>query len=122
MPRFMLTLKADENAPFGEPPPELFEGIGKLAEHWGGEGVLVDTAGMAPTAMSARVRLAGGSITSSGGPFTDEKEVATAYAIVSVDSQDDAVKRATEFLELHRQHWPVWEGTSEVRQLFGPAE
>lgn len=27
MPRFMLTLKADENAPFGEPPPELFEEI-----------------------------------------------------------------------------------------------
>ncbi|HZR49034.1 MAG TPA: hypothetical protein VFB06_05905 [Streptosporangiaceae bacterium] len=72
--------------------------------------------------MSTRVRLAGGVITSSSGPFTDQREVAIAYAIVSVGSQDDAVKRATEFLELFQQHLPAWEGGSEVRQIFGPAD
>ena len=24
------------------------------------------------------------------------------------------------FMEVHRKHWPGWEGESEVRQMFGP--
>jgi hypothetical protein len=25
-------------------------------------------------------------------------------------------------MDLHRQHWPGWEGETEVRQMFGPEE
>jgi hypothetical protein len=25
-----------------------------------------------------------------------------------------------QFMELHKQHWPGWEGETEVRQMFGP--
>jgi hypothetical protein len=25
-------------------------------------------------------------------------------------------------MELHRQHWPEFEGETEVRQIFGPEE
>jgi hypothetical protein len=29
---------------------------------------------------------------------------------------------ATEFMELHRKHWPGWEGETEIRQMFGPED
>jgi hypothetical protein len=25
-------------------------------------------------------------------------------------------------MELHRKHWPGWEGETEVRQMFGPED
>ena len=34
----------------------------------------------------------------------------------------EALEGAKQFMELHRQHWPGWEGTTEVRQMFGPDE
>jgi hypothetical protein len=120
MSRFMLMLRADENASPGAPPQELFEAMGRIAQDWTSAGVLLDTAGLAPTAAGTRVRLSGGQITTESGPFTDDKEAVTAYALVEVDSAQDAIDRAVEFLALHKQHWPAWEGSSEVRQTFGP--
>ena len=32
------------------------------------------------------------------------------------------MEAAKHFMELHRKHWPGWEGESEVRQMFGPDE
>jgi hypothetical protein len=26
------------------------------------------------------------------------------------------------FMELHRKHWPGWEGETEIRQIFGPED
>jgi len=26
------------------------------------------------------------------------------------------------FMELHRKHWPGWEGETEVRQMFDPQD
>jgi len=26
------------------------------------------------------------------------------------------------FMELHKKHWPGWEGETEIRQIFGPEE
>jgi hypothetical protein len=119
MSRFLLMLRSDENPAAGAPPQELYEAIGQSAQEWAAEGVLLDTGGLAPTNAGTRIHLACGEITANTGPFHD-KEPVTAYAIIQVDSPAQAVDRATQFLELHRQHWPEWEGTSEVRQIFGP--
>jgi hypothetical protein len=120
MPRFLMTLTSQENSSAGDPPPELFQAIGELAEKWGKAGVLLDTGGLAPTAMSTRLRLSAGKITATDGPFTDTKEVTTAYAIIKATTPKDATDYATQFLNVHKKHWPSWDGGSEVRQIFGP--
>lgn len=48
------------------------------------------------------------------------KEVIGGWAILDVDSKAEAVRIATEFMELHRDHWPGFEGESEVRPMFDP--
>ncbi len=37
-------------------------------------------------------------------------------------SKEEALQGASEFMELHRRHWPGWEGETEVRQIFGPED
>ena len=54
------------------------------------------------------------------GPFSESKEVIGGWAILKVASKSEAIRLATEFMELHRKHWPGFEGEAEVRPMFEP--
>jgi hypothetical protein len=118
--RFMMMVKSAEN--LGPPPKELMDAMVKLVEEASKSGKLIDTGGLAPTAMSTRVRLSSGQITTVDGPFTEAKEVVGGYAQFDFKSKDEAVESAVQFLELHKKHWPGWEGETEIRQIFGPSD
>jgi hypothetical protein len=83
---------------------------------------MVEAGGLFPTANGARVRLSGGKVTVTDGPFTEAKEVVGGYAIFDVPSKDAMIECTTRFMELHRKHLPGWEGEAEIRQLAGPGE
>jgi hypothetical protein len=116
--RFMMIVKHAENQ--GPPPKELMDAIAKLAEDEIKAGTMLGSGGLAPTAQGARVRLANGKVTVTDGPFTETHEVLGGYAQFELKSRDDAIKSAVRFMELHKKHWPGWEGETEVRQMFGP--
>jgi hypothetical protein len=118
--RFMMLVKHAENQ--GPPPQALMDAIAKLAEEAVKEGRMLGSGGLAPTAQSTRVRLSGGQIKVIDGPFTEAKEVVGGYAQFEFDSKQDAIESAKKFMELHKKHWPGWEGETEVRQLFGPED
>jgi hypothetical protein len=63
------------------------------------------------------VRLSKGQLKMTDGPFTEAKEVVGGYAIAELPSREEAEKFARKFMELHRLHWPTFEGESEVRPL-----
>jgi hypothetical protein len=84
------------------------------------DGTLVETGGLLPSKEGVRIRLAGGKLTVTDGPFTEMKEVIGGWAILKADSKAEAIRIATEFMELHRKHWPEFEGESEVRPMFEP--
>jgi hypothetical protein len=114
--RFMTMVKSAEN--FGPPPQELMDAIGAAGEEQTKAGVLLETGGLGPTAQSARLRLEGGKVTVTDGPFAEAREVVGGYAVYDVRSIDEAVEYSRRFIELHAQHWPGWEGEIEVRPLF----
>ena len=121
--RFMMLVKGRENQ--GQPPQSLFEAIGKLGVEETKAGRMIETAGLYPTAAGgARVRLDGGKLTLTDGPFAEAKEVVGGFAIFELPSREAAVEGARAFMELHRQHWPGWEGETEVRQIaeFTPGQ
>ena len=113
--RFITMVRAAENS--GPPPPELMDAIAKLGEEAAKAGTLVDTGGLGPTAAGARIRVAGGRLTVTDGPFAEAKEVIGGYAIFEVDSKEQAIEEASKFMELHRKYWKGWEGETEIRQL-----
>jgi len=119
--RFMMLVKHAE--PSGPPPKPLADAIAKLVEEDRKAGrAILDTGALASTAQSARVRLSKGQIAVVDGPFTETKEVIGGYAVIAYESKEEAIRGAASFMELHKEHWPGWEGETEVRQIFGPED
>ncbi len=118
--KYLTFIRHSESYRESAPPPALLEAMGKFVQKSLQDGTLVDTGGLLPTADGVRVRLTRGKITVTDGPFTESKEVVGGWAILNVATKAEAVRIATEFMELHRQHWPEFEGESEVRGMFDP--
>jgi len=118
--RFMMMVKHSENQ--GPPPAGFMEVMAKLGEDAVKAGTMVLSGGLAATAASTRVRLSKGQIRSIDGPFTEAKEVVGGFAILEYKSKKEALEGAVAFMELHKKHWPGWEGETEVRQLMGPED
>ena len=122
--KFMLIANATKESEAGCPPnPELLAAIGKLSEDMAKAGVLVDMGGLAPTSQGARVRLAGGKVTVTDGPFAETKEVLGGYAIVQVKSKEEAVELARRFWEIHAEVLgPSYVGEGEIRRMYEPSD
>jgi len=114
--RFMMMVKHAENQ--GAPPKELMDAIAGISEEAVKNGTMVLSGGLAPLAVSARVRVSQGKLIAKDGPFAETKEVVGGFAIIEYSSRQEAIEGARQFMELHRKHWPGWEGETEVRQVF----
>ncbi|MGA2811457.1 MAG: YciI family protein [Candidatus Acidiferrum sp.] len=106
----------------GPRPKELMDAIAKLSEAAVNAKTMVMGGGLAPMALTTRVRLSAGKVSALDGPFSESKEVVGGFAIMELPSRQAAIDGALEFMELHRKLWPGWEGETEVRQIFGPED
>jgi hypothetical protein len=120
--KYLTFIRHPESYRKSSPPAELMEAMGKFIEKSFKDGTLVDTGGLLPSKDGARIRLSKGKITVTDGPFTETKEVIGGWAILQADAREEALRLATEFMELHRQHWPEFEGECEFRPMFEPGE
>jgi hypothetical protein len=100
--RFMMIVKHVENQ--GPPPKPLMDALAKLAEESTNTGTMLGSGGLGPTAQGARVRLRGGQVTVTDGPFTEAKEVVGGYAQFELKSKQEAVESAVHFMELHKKY------------------
>jgi hypothetical protein len=116
--RFMMIVKHAENQ--GQPPKQLMDAIAQLAEESAKDGTMLGSGGLKPSGLGARVRLSGGKVTITDGPFAEAKEIVGGYAQFELKSKEEAVESAVRFMELHKKYWPGWEGETEVRQMYGP--
>ena len=114
--RFLSIVKSAENQ--GAPPQALLDAIAKLTEESLKDGSVVSTGGLGGTGTGVRVRIAKGKVTTTDGPFTEAKEVIGGFAILEAPSKREAIEATRRFLELHRKHWPAWEGECELRELM----
>ena len=118
--RFLSFIRSSESFRASPPPAALMEAMGKFVEKSFRDGVLRDTGGLLPSVEGVRIRLSGGNLTVTDGPFTEAKEVIGGWAILETRTKEEAIQVATEFMELHRKHWPEFEAESELRQIFDP--
>ena len=118
--RFMTMVKSSETS--GPPPKALMDAIARLGEEGAKAGVMVEVGGLLPSVKGALVRVSGGKLTVTDGPFAEAKEVVGGYAVYEVRSRDEAVEWTRRFMELHREHWKGWEGETEIRQIFDASD
>lgn len=114
--RYMMLLRIDPSVTT-EPSAELMAEMGKLLEEMTRSGVLLDTAGLRPTAEATVLQLAGGKQTVVDGPFAEAKEVIGGYCLLQAKSQEEAVEWASRFLAIHGDEWEI---AAEIRQVEEP--
>lgn len=115
--KFMTLVKTSSTSKTTSgPTPELMQGLMQLGMEAGP--ALVEQGGLMPIEMGASVQLADEEVTVVDGPYSEAKEWVGGYAVYEVATKAEAVGWAVKFLELHKQFWPGWEGTVEVRQIM----
>ncbi len=87
--------------------------MGALVEESKRAGVLLSAEGCLPSATGARVRLTGGNYSVTDGPFTESKEIIGGFALMELNSKEEAVEFIKRFLKL------AGDGECEVRQVYG---
>jgi len=114
--RFLSMIRIDESSGL-VPSEQLMNDMGKLIEEMTREGVLIQTAGLRPTAEGVRVRLRRGKLSTVDGPFAETKEVVGGFAVLEAASMKEAIELTNRFLRIHGDEWDI---ECEVRQLDGP--
>jgi hypothetical protein len=89
----MMFVKGDPE-PGALPSEELLAAMGKYNEDLTKAGVLLDLAGLHPSAEGKRVKFSGGKTTVVDGPFTEATEIVGGYWILKVESMDEAIEWA----------------------------
>jgi len=120
--KYVTFVRHSESFRQSPPPPALMEAMDKFMESLRKDGIVVDAVGLLPSKDGVRMRLANGKITVTDGPFSESKEVIGGYAVLNLNSKEEAVRIETEFMELHRKYWPAFECEVEVRPLLSPGE
>ena len=117
--KYLSFIRTSESQHKGAPPAALMEAMGKFIEKSSKSGVLVETGGLLPTKEGVRIRVAGGKMSITDGPFAETKEVIGGWAILQ-GTREQVMAVAKEFMELHTKYWPEFEGESEIRPIFDP--
>jgi hypothetical protein len=104
--------KSNEENEAGVPPsPELVERMGQLMEESAREGVLLAAEGVHPSSRGARLSFSEGRRTVTDGPFAEAKELIAGFAVLQVDSKEEAIEWATRFADV------IGDVEIEVRQV-----
>ncbi len=119
--RVMLMIKGDPE-PGAAPSEELLVAMGRYNDELKTAGVLLDLAGLLPSAEGRRVKFSGGDHAVIDGPFAESKELIAGYWILQVPSMEEAVewaKRAP-FEALSRIYPGEYGATGEIeiRRVF----
>ena len=114
--RYLFIVKSNHAA---EPTPALMEAMHKMAQREIQAGRMLDDGGLFPQATGAQVTIDKGEMKVIDGPFIEAKEMIGGFAIFDLPGPDEALAAAREFMQVHKDHMPGWEGACEIRGIAG---
>jgi hypothetical protein len=118
--RFMILVKATPETERGVmPSAALFASMAEFHEQLARAGVLLDAAGLQPSARGWRVRYGADQRRVIDGPFAESKELVAGYTLIQTRSRDEALEWTRRF-----PNPSVDSGVAEieVRQLYEPED
>ncbi|HEX5414415.1 MAG TPA: YciI family protein [Chloroflexota bacterium] len=114
--RYMALLKGSKESEAYVPSKDDAAQMGNYIEAAMKEGWLLATEGLHPSAKAARVQVAGGKRAVTDGPFSESKELIASYALLQVNSKEEAIARTEEFLQL------IGGGEIDLWQVYEPTD
>lgn len=121
--RFMVIVKATKDSEAGVmPSEEMLAAMAKFNEELVKAGIMLDGAGLQPSAKGARIRFSGGKRTVIDGPFAETKELIAGFWVIQVRSKEEAIEWMKRCPNPYNE-----DGEIELRQFFeledfGPSE
>ena len=113
--RFIVMGMATKESEAGPPPKaEDYAAMQEYNEKAAKAGILLAAEGLGPTSKGARVKLRGDKRIVIDGPFTETKELVAGFAIIKVDSLEEAI----EWVKRAPNCSPNGEGEVEIRKLM----
>lgn len=118
--RYMIIVRGNDDTEAGKLPEEsLLTAMVGYHEQLARAGVLLDAAGLKPSATGWRIQYRGGQRRVIHGPFAESKELVAGYTLIQVRSRDEAMEWARRFPA------PMGDGADaeiEVRPLYETCE
>jgi hypothetical protein len=115
--RFLILVKATADSEAGAvPQASLIAAMTSYHEQLAHAGVLLDAAGLQPTARGWRVHYEGGERHVHDGPFSESRDLVAGYTLIDVRSRDEALEWTRRFPAPHGERGSCH---IEVRPLFG---
>jgi hypothetical protein len=109
--KFLTMVKTLNPETASQPPQALMTAIVQLGIEAGAR--MTETGGMS---LAGTVSARKGELVTDG-PFTEAKELVGGYAIYELETEAEIVRWTERFVELHRQHWPEWDGEVTILHL-----
>ena len=109
--KFLTMVKTLNPGTAIHPPMELMQAIMQLGMEAGAK--MTETGGMA---LAGTVTTKGGRMITDG-PFAEAKEMVGGYAVYELETEAEIVNWTQRFVELHRKHWPEWDGEVTILHL-----
>ncbi len=110
--KFLMTYQQNPNLP--PPTPEQMAKIGAFTEKNMKNGVVKMTGGLVRPTRGIQIKCEKGKVSVTDGPFAETKELIDGFALVEVASREEAIRVASEFMEL------AGDGNGEILQVFDP--
>jgi hypothetical protein len=111
--KFLMTYHGD---PKQQPTPQQMAEIGKFGEEMTKSGVLIMTGGLVRPSQGTKIAYSGGTYTVTDGPFPETKELIDGFALIRVNSRDEALAVAKRFMAV------AGDGDGEILQVFDAAD
>ena len=108
--KFLLTYEQNPNLP--PPSREKMAAIGAYTQKMIASGTVLMTGGLVRPTKGTKVKCEGGKVSITDGPFAETKELIDGFALVKAASKEEAIRLATEFMQI------AGDGTGEILQVF----
>ena len=108
--RYFMYTTPDPSNPPAPPSPEMFGEMGAFIEEGFKQGYLESTGALDPYV--TKIENQGGKFTLTDGPFTEAKELVVGWAIIKVDTKEQAI-------ELSKRFWRiVGDGSGIIQRIL----
>jgi hypothetical protein len=117
--KFFISLVPDpDSTATQQPTPEFYGIMGDYVSKAFASGKVIATGAMEPVQQATVVAPVRNEARVIDGPYTEAKELVAGWVLLVADSRDEAIDTASEFVQLHIDNWPGWNGHGRVQEVY----
>lgn len=117
--KFFISLVPDPTSTAAQQPtPEFYGIMGDYVSKAFATGKVIATGAMEPVQQATVVAPVSKEARVIDGPYTEAKELVAGWVLLEAESRQEAIDTASEFVQLHIDNWPGWNGHGRIQEVY----